>query len=73
MPPPAEPIYPDPVEEAAPNDQTTLLQNEEESFALAPVDASALKGKYYLYLPINKEHYFLVIIYKMCRGKWAVI
>lgn len=26
------------------NDQTTLLQNEEESFALAPVDASALKG-----------------------------
>mgnify|MGYP002716471827 CR=1 FL=1 len=27
-----------------PNDQTTLLQNEEESFALAPVDASALKG-----------------------------
>lgn len=25
-------------------DQTTLLQNEEESFALAPVDASALKG-----------------------------
>lgn len=48
MPPPAEPIYPDPVEEAAPNDQTTLLQNEEESFALAPVDASALKGKYYI-------------------------
>jgi len=26
-------------------EQTTLLQNEEESFALAPVDASALKGK----------------------------
>lgn len=25
-------------------DQTTLLHNEEESFALAPVDASALKG-----------------------------
>lgn len=25
-------------------DQTTLLNNEEESFALAPVDASALKG-----------------------------
>lgn len=25
-------------------DQTTLLQNEEESFALAPIDASALKG-----------------------------
>lgn len=26
------------------SDQTTLLQNEEESFALAPVDASALRG-----------------------------
>lgn len=25
-------------------EQTTLLNNEEESFALAPVDASALKG-----------------------------
>lgn len=25
-------------------EQTTLLQNEEESFALAPVDASALRG-----------------------------
>lgn len=25
-------------------DQTTLLNNEEESFALAPVDVSALKG-----------------------------
>lgn len=31
--------------DAIPNtDQTTLLQNEEESFALAPVDASALRG-----------------------------
>lgn len=28
-------------------DQTTLLHNEEESFALAPVDASALKGSYW--------------------------
>ena len=27
-----------------PNEQTTLLHNEEESFALAPVDASALRG-----------------------------
>lgn len=26
-------------------DHTTLLQNEEESFALAPVDASVLKGR----------------------------
>lgn len=30
--------------EEAEGEQTTLLQNEEESFALAPVDASALKG-----------------------------
>ncbi|KRT86530.1 hypothetical protein AMK59_1363 [Oryctes borbonicus] len=29
---------------ATPLDQTTLLQNDEESFALAPVDASALRG-----------------------------
>lgn len=26
-------------------DQTTLLHNEEESFALAPVDAATLKGE----------------------------
>lgn len=40
------PIADQPPEEVqdAPQDQTTLLQNEEESFALAPVDASALKG-----------------------------
>lgn len=48
--PPAQtpiPQQPEPVPELAeepPQDQTTLLQNEEESFALAPVDASALKG-----------------------------
>lgn len=36
------------IEEAPPlQDQTTLLHDEEESFALAPVDASALKGLYY--------------------------
>nr|CAD7405598.1 unnamed protein product [Timema poppensis] len=47
MPPPIEPPpYQDPVEEppSVAHDQTTLLQNEEESFALAPVDASALRG-----------------------------
>ncbi|KOB74954.1 Rad21 [Operophtera brumata] len=33
-----------PVPEPAPADNTTLLQNEEESFALAPVDATVLKG-----------------------------
>ncbi|XP_064112474.1 double-strand-break repair protein rad21 homolog [Macrobrachium nipponense] len=31
-------------DEAAGHEQTTLLQNEEESFALAPVDASAIKS-----------------------------
>lgn len=36
------------IEEAPPlQDQTTLLHDEEESFALAPVDASALKGLSY--------------------------
>ncbi|XP_063227523.1 double-strand-break repair protein rad21 homolog isoform X2 [Bacillus rossius redtenbacheri] len=45
-PPPVEPPYQDPVDElpSVAQDQTTLLQNEEESFALAPVDASALRG-----------------------------
>lgn len=47
---PAPPNVPEerpmePMEEAPPlQDQTTLLHDEEESFALAPVDASALKG-----------------------------
>ncbi|XP_069700024.1 double-strand-break repair protein rad21 homolog isoform X2 [Periplaneta americana] len=47
VPPPIEPAFQDPVEEqpgSVTHDQTTLLQNEEESFALAPVDASALRG-----------------------------
>ncbi|KAI4459377.1 scc1 / rad21 family member [Holotrichia oblita] len=48
-PPTAQPSEPqiEPVEElrpATPLDQTTLIQNEEESFALAPIDASALRG-----------------------------
>ncbi|XP_011636688.1 double-strand-break repair protein rad21 homolog [Pogonomyrmex barbatus] len=47
---PAPPIIPeehaiDNIEEPPPlQDQTTLLHDEEESFALAPIDASALKG-----------------------------
>ena len=47
LPPPIEPAFQDPVEEqpgGVAHEQTTLLQNEEESFALAPVDASALRG-----------------------------
>lgn len=54
--PPPELMQHTPVNEEADNavpgdidehlgEQTTLLNNEEESFALAPVDASALKGK----------------------------
>lgn len=39
-----EPQVEQPEETSAPLEQTTLVQNEEESFALAPVDASALKG-----------------------------
>jgi len=53
---PAPPVIPeehaiDNVEEPPPlQDQTTLLHDEEESFALAPIDASALKGKSYFTL-----------------------
>lgn len=49
---PAPPAIPeehpmDVAEEPPPlQDQTTLLHDEEESFALAPVDASALKGSH---------------------------
>lgn len=32
-------------EAAAAGDNTTLLNNDEESFALAPVDATVLKGE----------------------------
>lgn len=42
-PPPPEPLQP---EEPSQADQTTLIRNEDESFALAPVDASVLKGGY---------------------------
>lgn len=41
-PPPPEP--PQPEEPPPQADQTTLIRNEDESFALAPVDASVLKG-----------------------------
>lgn len=47
VPPPVEPAFQDQIEEqpgSVAHEQTTLLQNEEESFALAPVDASALRG-----------------------------
>jgi len=57
---PAPPVMPeehaiDNVEEPPPlQDQTTLLHDEEESFALAPIDASALKGKvFFLYFTIS--------------------
>ncbi|CAH0582975.1 unnamed protein product [Chrysodeixis includens] len=42
--PPAEPASPAPAEPAPVADNTTLLNNDEESFALAPVDATVLKG-----------------------------
>jgi len=47
IPPPIEPAFQDQVDDqpgGVAHEQTTLLQNEEESFALAPVDASALRG-----------------------------
>lgn len=43
-PPPPEPPEEEPEPPAL--EQTTLLQNEEETFALPPVDASALKGSW---------------------------
>ncbi|XP_050535603.1 double-strand-break repair protein rad21 homolog [Daktulosphaira vitifoliae] len=43
-------------EQNATVDQTTLVQNEEESFALAPVDASALRG-----LPKTKRKRKLIV------------
>lgn len=53
---PAPPILPEEhvmdnnIEEPVPSqDQTTLLHDEEESFALAPIDASALKGIFFSY------------------------
>lgn len=42
-----EPPAPElPIEEPPPVEQTTLIRNEDESFALAPVDASVLKGEF---------------------------
>lgn len=43
-PPPSEPPQ---LEEPPAADQTTLIRNEDESFALAPVDASVLKGGFH--------------------------
>lgn len=37
---------PEPVEQADPVDHTQLLHNEEESFALAPIDASVVRGEF---------------------------
>lgn len=52
-----EPEEPEPLnEQNASVDQTTLVQNEEESFALAPVDASALRG-----LPKTKRKRKLIV------------
>lgn len=48
-----------PEDDANFNEQTTLLNNEEESFALAPVDASALKGTF--------DKVVLKICVKTCR------
>ncbi|KAJ8985324.1 hypothetical protein NQ317_008354 [Molorchus minor] len=62
-------VHPEPAPEPQPEeppplpvaDQTTLLQNEEESFALAPVDASALKDEFYLGLTKSKRKRKLIV------------
>ncbi|XP_072394085.1 uncharacterized protein vtd isoform X1 [Diabrotica undecimpunctata] len=69
-PTPTPSIHPEPTieelppeEEPAPaaTDQTTLLQNEEESFALAPVDASQLKDEFYLGLTKTRKKRKLIV------------
>lgn len=63
-------VHPEPVPEPPPEeppgapptvDQTTLLQNEEESFALAPVDASQLKDEFYLGLTKTRKKRKLIV------------
>ncbi|XP_030764518.1 double-strand-break repair protein rad21 homolog isoform X2 [Sitophilus oryzae] len=60
QPTPAPPELPQ-AEEAPVADQTTLLQNDEESFALPPVDASALKDIYFLGTTKTKRKRKLII------------
>nr|CAI5830524.1 unnamed protein product [Callosobruchus analis] len=65
-PPPAAPTPLPPEEEpAAPAppaaDQTTLLRDDEESFALAPVDATALKDEFYLGLTKSRKKRKLIV------------
>lgn len=53
----------DAIEEAQPQqEQTTLLHDEEESFALAPVDASALKGGSKIFLNNISSLFRLIVI-----------
>lgn len=61
QPTPAPPEIPQAEEAPTPVDQTTLLQNEEESFALPPVDASALKDMYFLGVTKSKRKRKLII------------
>lgn len=44
-------------------DNTTLLQNDEESFALAPVDATVLKGTVKNRLYSNKQSEVIIILW----------
>lgn len=60
---PAPPVIPeehaiDNVEEPPPlQDQTTLLHDDEESFALPPIDASILKGEFFFILTLMHIYY----------------
>ncbi|CAH1973037.1 unnamed protein product [Acanthoscelides obtectus] len=64
-PPPSAPTPIPPEEEpAAPvpaADQTTLLRDDEESFALAPVDATALRDEFYLGLTKSRKKRKLIV------------
>ncbi|XP_074033651.1 RAD21 cohesin complex component verthandi isoform X2 [Leptinotarsa decemlineata] len=61
-------VHPEPIPEPIPEkpatpalDNTTLLRNEEESFALAPVDASLLKDEFYLGLTKTRKKRKLIV------------
>lgn len=66
--PGTEPV-PEPV---ADHDNTTLLQNDEESFALAPVDATVLKGKlnFKQMLLAYKNKYRNLLSYRSIHESW---
>lgn len=52
------------------HDNTTLLQNDEESFALAPVDATVLKGN--ILIRLHEVYYLFMIETKDAPSKYWI-